>query len=134
MPQNEFNNEEMTPNKAEALAALVSDMETVENFVKGKGRFVGDDAHIKIRDLAQAIRAFINAQDGWEPIESVPADEDVIFYNFYTGVMCFGRFKPGWVEDQQWQADNYEVIDKPTHWKLPPVAPASPSETEKGGE
>ena len=32
------------------------DMETVENFLKRKGRFVGDMVHISIKDLANIIR------------------------------------------------------------------------------
>ena len=35
---------------------MVDDMEVVEKFIGRKGRFVGDMVHIKISDLAKAIK------------------------------------------------------------------------------
>jgi hypothetical protein len=38
------------------IQKMVKDMETVDNFLKRKGRFVGDMVHISIKDLADIIR------------------------------------------------------------------------------
>lgn len=35
---------------------MVDDMEIIEKFIGSKGRFVGDMVHIKISDLAKAIK------------------------------------------------------------------------------
>lgn len=114
----------MTPNKEEALAALSVLDQRVDGYQSAK----------------EILRAFINSQDGWRPIETAP--ENVSILGFIPNAEHYGQgvyrcIKVNMGTGIRWSVSGLHMGRdtgleyQPTHWR--PLPPA-PSEAEKGGE
>lgn len=130
----------MTQNKAEALAAL----ERVIELAKSQaGQFSTFTRYKANEQDCLDLRAFINAQDGWEPIESAPRDGTEILAWHIQGK---NWHQVQWIPSNwamRWNNEYCQYDADFSHWMPLPNAPASPSENEanslgssaeKGGE
>lgn len=67
--------------------------------------------------VLKAIRSIPPAQEGWQPIETAPVDEDV--FVCWTHAPDEYEVAVQWEDGTWWQHDHEYKLTTPTHWQRP---------------